>query len=136
MRWNSFVHDCASFVECWKLNRSNAFVGGSVSLGGKGGVIGKLIFPYLYLEARDRSGRGSQVVKVWDRGWHVTSSSQVPVKTCRVGKRLTLNLSRAQTSSRWCGEVVRRGGCQLRCRPRHLTMVQNYEIRRQKPSCS
>ncbi|GFX45462.1 hypothetical protein TNCV_2739991 [Trichonephila clavipes] len=27
-------------------------------------------------------------------------------------------------------------GCQLKCRPRHLTMVQNYVVRRQKPSCS
>ncbi|GFV44226.1 hypothetical protein TNCV_4543581 [Trichonephila clavipes] len=26
--------------------------------------------------------------------------------------------------------------CQLRCRPRHLTMVHNYEVRRQKPSSS
>ncbi|GFU54904.1 hypothetical protein TNCV_1464121 [Trichonephila clavipes] len=26
-------------------------------------------------------------------------------------------------SSRWCGVVVRRGGCKLRCRPRHLTML-------------
>ncbi|GFU67443.1 uncharacterized protein TNCV_1599251 [Trichonephila clavipes] len=66
----------------------------------------------------------------------VTSSSPVPLKTRRVGQRCTLNLSRAETSSRWCGVVVRRGGCQLRCRPRHLTMVQNYVIRRQKPSCS
>ncbi|GFW66267.1 uncharacterized protein TNCV_1711661 [Trichonephila clavipes] len=40
----------------------------------------------------------------------VTSSSPVPLKTCRVGERCTLNLSRAQTSSRWCGVVVRRGG--------------------------
>ncbi|GFW80200.1 uncharacterized protein TNCV_461081 [Trichonephila clavipes] len=47
----------------------------------------------------------------------VTSSSPVPLKTRRVGQRCTLNLSRAQTSSRWCGVVVRRGGCQLRCRP-------------------
>ncbi|GFV50719.1 hypothetical protein TNCV_2213801 [Trichonephila clavipes] len=54
---------------------------------------------------------------------------------CRGGRR-TLNVSRAQTSSRWCGGVVRRGRCQLRCRPRHLTMVQNYEVCRQKPSCS
>ncbi|GFS76183.1 DUF1758 domain-containing protein [Trichonephila clavipes] len=29
---------------------------------------------------------------------------------CRVGQRCTLNLSRAETSSRWCGVVVRRGG--------------------------
>ncbi|GFW35177.1 uncharacterized protein TNCV_5067421 [Trichonephila clavipes] len=54
---------------------------------------------------------------------------------CKQGQRCTLNLSRAETSSRWCGVVVRRG-CQLRCRPRHLTMVQNYVVRRQKPSCS
>ncbi|GFU77406.1 uncharacterized protein TNCV_3497801 [Trichonephila clavipes] len=47
----------------------------------------------------------------------VTSSSPVPLKTRRVGQRCTLNLSRAETSSRWCGVVVRRGGCQLRCRP-------------------
>ncbi|GFY34925.1 uncharacterized protein TNCV_154981 [Trichonephila clavipes] len=66
----------------------------------------------------------------------VSSSSPVPLKTRRVGQRCTLNLSRAETSSRWCGVVVRRGGCQLRCRPRHLTMVQNYVVRRQKPSCS
>ncbi|GFS85355.1 uncharacterized protein TNCV_75821 [Trichonephila clavipes] len=66
----------------------------------------------------------------------VTSSIPVPLKTRRVGHRCTLNLSRAETSSRWCGVVVRRGGCQLRCRPRHLTMVQNYVVRRQKPSCS
>ncbi|GFT30425.1 uncharacterized protein TNCV_2377161 [Trichonephila clavipes] len=39
-----------------------------------------------------------------------TSSSPVPLKTRRVGERCTLNLSRAQTSSRWCGVVVRRGG--------------------------
>ncbi|GFX89218.1 MFS-type transporter SLC18B1 [Trichonephila clavipes] len=66
----------------------------------------------------------------------VTSSSPVPLKTRRVGQQCTLNLSRAETSSRWCGVVVRRGGCQLRCRPRHLTMVQNYVVRRQKPLCS
>ncbi|GFU33136.1 uncharacterized protein TNCV_4156611 [Trichonephila clavipes] len=66
----------------------------------------------------------------------VTGSSPVPLKTCRVGQRCTLNLSRTEASSRWCGVVVRRGGCQLRCRPRHLTMVQNYVVRRQKPSCS
>ncbi|GFW86498.1 ntA domain-containing protein [Trichonephila clavipes] len=68
--------------------------------------------------------------------FHVMSSIPVPLKTRRVGQRCTLNLSRVETSSRWCGVVVRRGGCQLRCRPRHLTMVQNYVVRRQKPSCS
>ncbi|GFU65160.1 uncharacterized protein TNCV_4056301 [Trichonephila clavipes] len=81
-------------------------------------------------------GCGSPVVKVSNHGRHVMSSIPVPLKTRRVGQRCTLNLSRAETSSRWCGVVVRRGGSQLRCRPRHLTMVQNYVVRRQKPSCS
>ncbi|GFY05445.1 uncharacterized protein TNCV_961401 [Trichonephila clavipes] len=64
----------------------------------------------------------------------VTSSSPVPLKTRRVGEKCTLNLSRAQTSSCWSGVVVKKG--QLKYRPRHLTMVQNYEVRLQKPSCS
>ncbi|GFV58368.1 histone-lysine N-methyltransferase SETMAR [Trichonephila clavipes] len=33
----------------------------------------------------------------------VTSSIPVPLKTRRVGQRCTLNLSRAETSSSWCG---------------------------------
>ncbi|GFV41725.1 histone-lysine N-methyltransferase SETMAR [Trichonephila clavipes] len=33
----------------------------------------------------------------------VTNSNPVPLKTRRVGQRCTLNLSRAETSSRWCG---------------------------------
>ncbi|GFX72621.1 uncharacterized protein TNCV_4062171 [Trichonephila clavipes] len=40
----------------------------------------------------------------------VTSSSPVPLKTRRIGQRCTLNLSRAETSSRWCEVGVRRGG--------------------------
>ncbi|GFX71040.1 uncharacterized protein TNCV_3648051 [Trichonephila clavipes] len=52
---------------------------------------------------------GSAVVRVSDHGMHVMSSSPVPLKTRRVGQRCTLNLSRAETSSRWCGVVVRRG---------------------------
>ncbi|GFX25251.1 uncharacterized protein TNCV_1274121 [Trichonephila clavipes] len=40
----------------------------------------------------------------------VTSSSPVSLKTRRVGQRCTLNLSRAETSFRWCGVIVRRGG--------------------------
>ncbi|GFU85324.1 uncharacterized protein TNCV_2386291 [Trichonephila clavipes] len=78
----------------------------------------------------------SPVVKVSDHDRHAMSLSPIPQKTRRVGERCTLNLSRAQTSSRWCGEVVRRRGRQLKCRPRHLTMVQNYEVCRQKPLCS
>ncbi|GFV06587.1 uncharacterized protein TNCV_2949091 [Trichonephila clavipes] len=60
--------------------------------------------------AGSEGGCGSPVVKVSDHGRHVTSSSPVPLKTRRVGQRCTLNLSRAQTSSRWCGVVVWRGG--------------------------
>ncbi|GFU75390.1 uncharacterized protein TNCV_4177321 [Trichonephila clavipes] len=52
---------------------------------------------------------GVQVVKVSNHGWHVSSSSPVPQKTRRVGQRCTLNISRAEMSSRWCGVVVRRG---------------------------
>ncbi|GFT83950.1 hypothetical protein TNCV_2020281 [Trichonephila clavipes] len=48
-------------------------------------------------------GCGSPVVKVSDHGRHVMSSSPVPLKTRRVGQRYTLNLSRAEMSSRWCG---------------------------------
>ncbi|GFU60813.1 alpha-2 adrenergic receptor [Trichonephila clavipes] len=48
-------------------------------------------------------GCGSPVVKVSDYNGHVMSSSPVPLKTRRVGQRCTLNLSRAETSSRWCG---------------------------------
>ncbi|GFW59536.1 hypothetical protein TNCV_3221881 [Trichonephila clavipes] len=33
------------------------------------------------------------------------SSSPVPIKTRRVGQRCTLNLSRAEMSSHWCGEA-------------------------------
>ncbi|GFT16631.1 uncharacterized protein TNCV_282311 [Trichonephila clavipes] len=89
---------------------------------------------------RKASAQAMATVAKWYRyrtvACFVTGSSPVPLKTRRVGQRCTLNLSRAETSSRWCGVVVRRGGCQLRCRPRHLTMVQNYVVRRQKPSCS
>ncbi|GFX49815.1 uncharacterized protein TNCV_3073681 [Trichonephila clavipes] len=40
----------------------------------------------------------------------VTSSSPVLLKTHRVGQQCTLNLPRADTSSRWCDVVVKRGG--------------------------
>ncbi|GFW29331.1 uncharacterized protein TNCV_742731 [Trichonephila clavipes] len=39
----------------------------------------------------------------------VMNSSPVPLKTCRIWGRCTLNLSRAQTSSCWSGVVVKRG---------------------------
>ncbi|GFW82768.1 uncharacterized protein TNCV_3493381 [Trichonephila clavipes] len=57
----------------------------------------------------EKMGCGSPVVRVSDHGRHVMSSSPVPLKTRRVGQRCTLNLPRAETSSHWCGVVVRRG---------------------------
>ncbi|GFX43464.1 uncharacterized protein TNCV_4874841 [Trichonephila clavipes] len=69
--------------------------------------------------------------------WSMGHTQQVCVRIVLLPYNIwQLNLSRAETPSRWCGVVVRRGGGQLRCRPRHLTMVQNYVVRRQKPSCS
>ncbi|GFU05905.1 DUF1758 domain-containing protein [Trichonephila clavipes] len=62
----------------------------------------------------DLSKRSVAAVAEWYRyrtvACFVTGSSPVPLKTRRVGQRCTLNLSRAETSSRWCGVVVRRGG--------------------------
>ncbi|GFX59040.1 uncharacterized protein TNCV_3814741 [Trichonephila clavipes] len=55
-------------------------------------------------------GYGSPVVKVSDHGRYVMSSSPVPLKTRREGNQCALNLSRAETSSRWCSVVVRRAG--------------------------
>ncbi|GFY05992.1 uncharacterized protein TNCV_3862961 [Trichonephila clavipes] len=63
------------------------------------------------------------------------SSGPVPLKTHRVGQQCTLNLSRAETSSRWCGVVVKRGRCQLRCRPRHLTVLGLAESPRVAEQC-
>ncbi|GFU63191.1 hypothetical protein TNCV_3466151 [Trichonephila clavipes] len=80
--------------------------------------------------------RGSRVVKVSDHGWPCHDFKPITTKDppCRAAMH-ALNLSRAQRSSRWCG-VVDRERCQVRRRPGHLTMVQNYVDRRQKPSCS
>ncbi|GFU94601.1 hypothetical protein TNCV_2983951 [Trichonephila clavipes] len=84
---------------------------------------------------RTHSGCGNlgirSMVKNLDRGWFFMSSSPVPLRTRGVEERCTLKLSRAQTSSRWCGVVV----SQVRCRHRQLTMDQINEVRRQKPSC-
>ncbi|GFW69622.1 hypothetical protein TNCV_489661 [Trichonephila clavipes] len=58
--------------------------------------------------ALERAPRGLQYCLLLEFG---------PLKTRRAGERCTLNLLRAQTSSRWCGSWER--GCQLRCR--HVT---------------
>ncbi|GFT79922.1 hypothetical protein TNCV_4598241 [Trichonephila clavipes] len=55
-------------------------------------------------------GCGSRVVLVSDRGLpcHKFEPSTTKDPSCR--ERCMLNLSRAQTSSRWCGVVVRKSG--------------------------
>ncbi|GFS57566.1 uncharacterized protein TNCV_1402191 [Trichonephila clavipes] len=80
-------------------------------------------------------GRGSRVVKVSDRGWPCPELEPSTTKDplCRAAMHVKSVESRNVLP--WCGVVVRRGGCQFMCRPRHLTMVQNYVVRRQKPSC-
>ncbi|GBM78439.1 hypothetical protein AVEN_96774-1 [Araneus ventricosus] len=45
------------------------------------------------------------------------------------GACCTLIIRSGQTSSRWCGVEVWRGDASSGCRPRHLTVVQNCEIR-------
>ncbi|GFU18784.1 uncharacterized protein TNCV_1085301 [Trichonephila clavipes] len=52
------------------------------------------------------------------------SSRPVPLKTCRVGQRCTLILSRGEASSCWCGVVVRRGGVPAQVSSTSLDMVQ------------
>ncbi|GFX61443.1 hypothetical protein TNCV_823491 [Trichonephila clavipes] len=54
-------------------------------------------FPLVQLDER---GCGSPVVRISDHDRHVMSSSPVPLKDRRVEQRCTLNLSRAETSSR------------------------------------
>ncbi|GFV70904.1 uncharacterized protein TNCV_111241 [Trichonephila clavipes] len=65
--------------------------------------------PEIIFKIKLSEGCGSPVVKVSNHGRHVMSSIPVPLKTRRVGQRCTLNPSRAETSSRWCGVVVREG---------------------------
>ncbi|GFX24238.1 hypothetical protein TNCV_1366181 [Trichonephila clavipes] len=72
-------------------------------------------------------------VKVTDSWPACHEFDPVLLNTRRVGGRCTLNLSRLKclhVSVVWkLGEE-----CQLRCRPHHFTMVQNYEVHRQMSS--
>ncbi|GFV68962.1 hypothetical protein TNCV_3988791 [Trichonephila clavipes] len=74
-----------------------------------------------------RRGRGSLVVKISDRDWHVTSSSPVPLTTHRVGVQCALNLLKPTRS--FVGVMWKLGEdrCQLRFCPLHLSIVQNDE---------
>ncbi|GFU82244.1 uncharacterized protein TNCV_1145741 [Trichonephila clavipes] len=79
-------------------------------------------------------GLGSPVVKVKDScpACHKFEQNTVEDPPCRGA----MNVKSVDSSNVlllvWCGSQER--WCQLRCRPRHLTMVQNYVVRRQKPS--
>ncbi|GFV58125.1 hypothetical protein TNCV_2109531 [Trichonephila clavipes] len=76
------------------------------------------------------------VVEVSDRRWHIMRSSPVPLTPTVLGsdaRQICQELKHPPVLV-WYGSYKR--GCQLRCRPRHLTMVQNYVVRRQKHSCS
>ncbi|GFV04049.1 uncharacterized protein TNCV_916731 [Trichonephila clavipes] len=78
-------------------------------------------------------GRGSLGVKVTD-SWSACPEFDPSIAEDQPCKgAMYVKSVEAQTSSRWCGVKIRRGKYQLRYRPRHLTMDQNYEIRRQKP---
>ncbi|GFX15680.1 hypothetical protein TNCV_2131661 [Trichonephila clavipes] len=68
------------------------------------------------------------------RGESVAGSSPSATEDlpCR-GYLCTLNLSKFKHPP--VGAEVRTGVGQLRSRPRHLTEVQNYEVRLQQPSC-
>ncbi|GFV06545.1 hypothetical protein TNCV_2948671 [Trichonephila clavipes] len=83
---------------------------------------------------RPWGGRGSPVVKVTDMqpACHEIEPCAAEDPPCRSG-RCMLKLSRLKVLP-WCG-VEFRMGCQLRCLPRHFTLVQNDEARLQYPSC-
>ncbi|GFX36389.1 hypothetical protein TNCV_4933021 [Trichonephila clavipes] len=70
------------------------------------GCVKAIRFPelkILFLNEWVLGGCGSPMVKVSNLGRYVMSSSPVPLKTSRVGRRCTINLSRAETSFRWYG---------------------------------
>ncbi|GFX53842.1 uncharacterized protein TNCV_1597881 [Trichonephila clavipes] len=58
----------------------------------------------------------------------VTSSNPVPLKIHRVGQRCTLNLSRAETSSRWCGGCASVGHSSTDCTlvPKCVNCTQSH----------
>ncbi|GFX95278.1 hypothetical protein TNCV_848681 [Trichonephila clavipes] len=94
--------------------------------------------PYRTLPPKKKQVRYSgRVVKVSDRCWpcqEFESSTTKDSLPCREGQ-CTLNRSRIKRPP--VCVVWKSGECSsLRCRPRHLNMVQNDVVRRQKPSNS
>ncbi|GFT07566.1 hypothetical protein TNCV_4045321 [Trichonephila clavipes] len=84
-----------------------------------------------------RCDHGSLVVKVTDsllecREFEPRTTEDPPYR----GGRCSLNMSRLKNPPVSVVWKLGKKGRQLRCCPRHLTMVQNYEVRRQRPSFS
>ncbi|GBM33745.1 hypothetical protein AVEN_131648-1 [Araneus ventricosus] len=66
------------------------------------------------------------------RNRSVVGSKPIPLKICLVWGLLHVKSyigGSSVLSLVWCGSLER--GCQLRCRPRHLTAIQKYEVRLQ-----
>ncbi|GBM15914.1 hypothetical protein AVEN_131123-1 [Araneus ventricosus] len=79
-------------------------------------------FPIRYI------GRSGLVVRSQFGAGAFLVRNPIPLKTCRVlGLLHVKSYVGDQTSSRWCDAEVWTGGG----RPRHLTAVQNYEVRPQ-----
>ncbi|GFV48191.1 histone-lysine N-methyltransferase SETMAR [Trichonephila clavipes] len=68
------------------------------------------------MASNEVSGRGSLVVKVKDRGWHVTSSSPVSLNTHRVGERYKRSP---------VGLAIRRGGANSGKNASHVAKIAN-----------
>ncbi|GBM78526.1 hypothetical protein AVEN_260452-1 [Araneus ventricosus] len=74
-------------------------------------------------------GRGSLVVRsrLWGRRAPGSKPDSTEDPPC-IEPVARYIIRSCQTPSRWCGVEVWRGRGQLRCRPRHLTAVQNDEV--------
>ncbi|GFU95844.1 transposable element Tc1 transposase, partial [Trichonephila clavipes] len=75
----------------------------------------------IYLEAAVAEGYRYRILACL-----VMNSSPVPLKTRRVGQRGTLNLSRAETSSRWCDVATTKTLVSERAR-RHFSQLSEFE---------
>ncbi|GBM44123.1 hypothetical protein AVEN_242228-1 [Araneus ventricosus] len=77
---------------------------------------------------RKKQGRIGLVVKYWPRSRRVQAQNTIPLKLrCMLRLLLDKSYVGGDMPSHWCGEEASRGGCHLRCRPRHLKAVPNYE---------
>ncbi|GFV67865.1 uncharacterized protein TNCV_926311 [Trichonephila clavipes] len=78
------------------------------------------------------SGSSGQGIGSW-LACHKLEPSTAKDPPCR-GAMHVKSVESSNVPPRSCGSQEK--GCQLRCRPLHLTIVQNDEVRRQNPSWS